>query len=43
MNYKDWHGYGGAYIDEGNKTIDEILTNQWGFKKKSKQLDIFDI
>lgn len=41
MNYKEWHGYGGAYLDEGNKTIDDILINQWGFKKNSKQMSLF--
>lgn len=41
MNYKEWHGYGGAYEDEGDKTIDYILTNQWGFKKNSKQISLF--
>ena len=42
MDYKNWHGYGGAYIDEGHKTIDEIMTNQWGFKKISKQISLFN-
>lgn len=43
MDYKNWHGYGGAYLDQGHKTIDNIMTTQWGFKKKFKQLDIFSI
>ena len=38
MDYKEWHGYGGAELDEGDKTIDKIMQD-WGFKK---QLTIFD-
>lgn len=41
MDYKEWYGFGGAYIDEGHKTIDEIMTNQWGVKKNSKQISLF--
>ena len=40
MNYKDWYGYGGTYIDEGNKTIDKIM-EMWKFDK-NKQTNIFD-
>lgn len=39
-NYKDWHGYGGAYLDEGSKTIDKIM-QEWGFKKKERQISLF--
>lgn len=38
MDYKKLHGYGGAEIDEGFKTIDKIM-QEWGFKK---QMNIFD-
>ena len=41
MDYKEWYGYGGAYLDEGSKTIDKIM-EEWGFKKE-QQLTIFDI
>lgn len=41
MDYKEWSGYGGTYIDEGHKTIDRIMAD-WGFKKKEKQTSIYD-
>ena len=40
MNRKKWYGNGGAYIDEGTKTIDKVM-NEWGFKKQN-QTTIFD-
>ena len=41
MDYKKWYGFGGAYIDNGNKTIDYIMSNLWGFKKTNKQISLF--
>lgn len=38
---KEWYGSGSARVDEGFKTLDEIM-NEWGFKKE-KQLTIFDV
>lgn len=40
MDYKEWYGYGGAYLDEGEQTIDKIMNN-WGFIKKEKQISLF--
>ena len=40
MDYKEWYGYGGAYEDEGSKTIDEIMS-KWGFKKSNQQMSLF--
>lgn len=40
MDYKNWHGAGGTYEDEGDTTIDKIMQD-WGFEKKS-QTNIFD-
>lgn len=41
MDYKNWYGNGAAVIDNGDKTIDEILKD-WGFVK-NKQMTIFDL
>lgn len=41
MDYKEWHGFGGAYLDEGSKTIDYIMSDLWGFKKREKQISLF--
>ena len=41
MDYKEWYGYGGAEVDNGNKTIDEIM-KEWGFNKTQQQMTIFD-
>lgn len=39
MDYEKWYGSGGAYLDEGNKTLD-IIMQEWGFKKES-QMSLF--
>lgn len=40
MDYKELFGFGGAYKDEGTKTIDKIM-NDFGFKKINQQLALF--
>lgn len=40
MNYKEWYGFGGAYEDEGEKTIDMIMKD-WGITKQQEQLTLF--
>ena len=41
MDCKEWHGFGGAEMDNGKETIDKIMQD-WGFKKQQEQLNIFD-
>ena len=40
MDKNNWHGSGSARVDEGFKTVDEIM-QEWGFKKEG-QTSIFD-
>ena len=40
MNYKEWYGNSRAIIDNGNKTIDEVM-QEWGFTKQQDQLTLF--
>ena len=40
MNYKKWYGNGRAIIDNGTKTIDEVM-QEWGFTKQQEQLTLF--
>ena len=41
MDRGNWHCYGGTYVDNAEKTIDEIMS-MWGFIKNKNQTTIFD-